>query len=158
MKTILQIQYEEKLDCWKKQKSDGGCWNWNCNNVSHKIVKRRWINMGIIRFSYSYKVKAKPKKHIWKGSFFLKISFRIRWIQKHLQMQNFLCTMCVVLVIMGSCAATLDLSNLNVNDFQFFRYQQRLPNGELKPVPEPSPLSIENHFQRAKAGKFSIFI
>lgn len=56
---------------------------------------------------------------------------------------------------MENCAATLDLSNLNVNDFQFFRYQQRLPNGELKPVPPPSSLTIENHFQRAKAGKFS---
>lgn len=56
--------------------------------------------------------------------------------------------------MMDSCAATLDLSNLNVNDFQFFRYQQRLPNGELKPVPPPSTLSIENHFHRAKAGKY----
>lgn len=61
--------------------------------------------------------------------------------------------------MMDSCAmATLDLSNLNVNDFQFFRYQQRLPNGELKPVPPPSPLNIGNHFQRAKAGKFPIFV
>ena len=58
---------------------------------------------------------------------------------------------------MENCAATLDLSNLNINDFQFFRYQQRLPNGELKPVPAPSPLTIGNHFQRAKAGKFMIF-
>lgn len=75
-----------------------------------------------------------------------------------LQQQNLLRTICVVLVIMHSCAATLDLSNLNVNDFQFFRYQQRLPNGELKPVPPPSSLSIENHFHRAKAGKCLFYL
>lgn len=71
-------------------------------------------------------------------------------------MQNLLRTMCIVLIVLENCTATLDLSNLNVNDFQFFRYQQRLPNGELKPVPAPSSFTIENHFQRAKAGKFTI--
>lgn len=72
-------------------------------------------------------------------------------------MQNFLQVMCIVLVTMGYCAATLDLSNLNVNDFQFFRYQQRLPNGELRLVPEPpSPLTVGHHFQRAKAGEFCL--
>lgn len=62
--------------------------------------------------------------------------------------------MCFVLIVIENCSATLDLSNLNVNDFNFFRYQQRLPNGELKPIPAPSSLTIGNHFERAKAGEF----
>lgn len=59
-------------------------------------------------------------------------------------------------IVMGNCSATLDLSNLNINDFQFFRYNQKLPNGELKPV-RPPPPSVGNHIQRAKAGKIQIF-
>lgn len=69
----------------------------------------------------------------------------------HLQDINLTKTVFILLIVSGYCAATIDLSNLNVNDFQFFRYQQRLPNGELKAV-SPPPSSIESHFQRAKAG------
>ncbi|XP_055315506.1 uncharacterized protein LOC129575648 [Sitodiplosis mosellana] len=60
----------------------------------------------------------------------------------------------ILSVVLGNCSATLDLSNLNVNDFQFFRYQQTLPNGELRQV-KPPPPSFESHIQHAKAvGKF----
>lgn len=58
----------------------------------------------------------------------------------------------MLLIVAGSCSATLDLSNLNLRDFQFFRYQQSLPNGELKTV-KPPPPSFGSHIQRAKAGE-----
>lgn len=62
----------------------------------------------------------------------------------------------VLLLVMNHCSATLDLSNLNLNEFQFFRYQQKLPNGELRQVMPPPP-SIESHVQKAKAGMDRIF-
>lgn len=54
-------------------------------------------------------------------------------------------------ILLGNCSATLDLSNLHVNDFQFFRYQQKLPNGELRQG-KPPPPSLDSHIQHAKAG------
>lgn len=59
------------------------------------------------------------------------------------------------MMIFGTGSATLDLSNLNLKDFQFFRYQQKLPNGELKQV-KPPPPSFTSHIQHAKAGKIDI--
>ncbi|XP_031619810.1 uncharacterized protein LOC116338587 [Contarinia nasturtii] len=59
-------------------------------------------------------------------------------------------TFFILMMTFGNCSATLDLSNLNLNDFQFFRYQQKLPNGELKQI-KPPPPSFSSHIQRAKA-------
>lgn len=113
--------------------------------------------MEIIGFSHTYQVIIETYHYSSpfeeKEAFFNFLSTLIQ-IQRHLRIQNLLQTMCIVLILVESCAATLDLSNLDVNDFQFFRYQQRLPNGELQSVPPPSSLTIKNHFQRAKAGKF----
>lgn len=74
----------------------------------------------------------------------------------HLLLQYIFGIVSILGIILGNCSATLDLSNLNVNDFQFFRYQQKLPNGELRQV-KPPPPSFGSHIQHAKAGKVPIF-
>lgn len=70
----------------------------------------------------------------------------------HSQTQHVIRTIYTMLILSELCTATLDLSNLNLNDFQFFRYEQSLPYGEVKQV-QPPPPSIGSHLQRAKAGK-----
>lgn len=57
----------------------------------------------------------------------------------------------VLVILINSCCATLDLSNLNFDNFQFFRYQKTLSNGEVQPLAPPPP-SLGNHIQKAKAG------
>lgn len=53
---------------------------------------------------------------------------------------------------MNDCDGSLDLSNLDLKNFQYFRYTQELPNGEVRNVMAPPP-SIHDHFRRTKAGK-----
>lgn len=59
-----------------------------------------------------------------------------------------------LLVLVSDCDGTLDLSNLDIKNFQFFRYTQVLPNGRIRNVMAPPP-SIHDHFSRAKAGNIS---
>lgn len=62
--------------------------------------------------------------------------------------------LCALLVLVRDCSGTLDLSNLDLKNFQYFRYTQVLPNGQVRNV-RPPPPSIHDHFNRAKAGKFA---
>lgn len=64
--------------------------------------------------------------------------------------------LCALLVLVCDCDGTLDLSNLDLKNFQFFRYTQVLPNGEIQNVMAPPP-NIHDHFSRAKAGRIIIF-
>lgn len=64
--------------------------------------------------------------------------------------------LCALVVFVCDCDATLDLSNLDLKNFQYFRYTQLLPNGQVRNV-RPPPPSIHDHFNRAKAGNFSRF-
>lgn len=57
----------------------------------------------------------------------------------------------IIILLSEKCAATIDLSNLDLNNFEFFRYQEKLPNGELRKL-KPPPPSIESHIQNTKAG------
>lgn len=64
---------------------------------------------------------------------------------------NLICTIIVIVLSTKNCAATLDLSNLDFNHFQFFRYQKELPNGEYQKVNAP-PSSLSSHLDKTKAG------
>lgn len=56
-------------------------------------------------------------------------------------------------MLLQACSATLDLSNLDVKSFRFFRYINRLPNGDFTYARAPAP-SIEDNLNRAKASEY----
>lgn len=56
-----------------------------------------------------------------------------------------------VLILVDYSKATLDLSNVDWKNFQYFRYETMFPNGEVKNV-QPAQPSIQNHFQKKFAG------
>lgn len=64
---------------------------------------------------------------------------------------NKLTVIAIIMAIIHSCAATLDTSNLDLDSFRFFRYINRLPNGDFTYAPAPPP-SLQDHLNRAKAG------
>lgn len=60
----------------------------------------------------------------------------------------------IIALFTDNCAATIDLSNLDFKNFEFFRYQKQFPNGEYKKVKAP-PSSLSSHFDRTVAGMSS---
>lgn len=89
-----------------------------------------------------------------KSKFFLNLiwKFRAKIINFWLQNKRLFVTVFIVIFFVDITVATLDLSNVDWHNFQFFRYQKMLPYGELKNVPPPPP-SITDHIQKASAGK-----
>lgn len=70
----------------------------------------------------------------------------------HKSTANLLGTALVLCLFAGCCTATLDLSNLDFKNFEFFRYQKELPNGEYQKVRAP-PSSISSQLAKTKAGE-----
>lgn len=66
---------------------------------------------------------------------------------------NFQLTLFILLFVVNCFEATVDLSNLDFSRFRFFRYVQRLPNGEVINTAPPPP-SFSDHLARIKAGNF----
>lgn len=58
---------------------------------------------------------------------------------------------------MQSIKATIDLSNLDLKNYRFFRYVKMLPNGEVINTAPPPP-SLSDHLKRIKASKFAIVL
>lgn len=63
-------------------------------------------------------------------------------------------TLLVILSLMHGLRATIDLSNLDLKNYRFFRYVKMLPNGEMINTAPPPP-SLSDHLKRVKAGKFA---
>lgn len=56
----------------------------------------------------------------------------------------------IVLIISEPCSTTIDLSNVDLRAYRFFRYINRLPNGDFTYARAPPP-SLDAHLQKAKA-------
>lgn len=58
----------------------------------------------------------------------------------------------VLIATMQSCEATVDTSNLDFKSFRFFRYINRLPNGDFTYARAPQMLDLSDYISHGKAG------
>lgn len=85
----------------------------------------------------------------------LKINYLFKSIRTKLYFLQFryMFHVAIFLLMAQYCTATIDLSNVDLNSFRFFRYINPLPNGDYT-FAQPPPPSIADHLKRAKASKF----